>query len=145
MYILLGTSMNIAHKRKKPTGSNPVRYILWTFEFIYTVIATVQQLRQNYVTFIYSESPRFLNIFFTLRFYTWINAFQVFLISDGCNRNVPTNVPTSNKKPNNGYTVVPENHRLPCTANETLAKSCLNGGTCFASDIASNVKQISCQ
>ena len=90
-------------------------------------------------------SSFFLNIFFTLRFYTWINVFQVYLISDGCYRNVPTNLPKSKQKSNNGYKVVPENNRLPCTTNETLAKSCLNGGTCLASDIASNVKQISCQ
>ena len=64
---------------------------------------------------------------------------------DGCYRNVPTNLTKSKQKSNNGYKVVPENNRLPCTTNETLAKSCLNGGTCLASDIASNVKQISCQ
>ena len=40
MYILLGMSMNIAHKRKKPAGSNPVRYILCTFEFIYAVMGS---------------------------------------------------------------------------------------------------------
>ena len=64
---------------------------------------------------------------------------------DGCVRNVPTDLPQPKQKSDNGYKVVPENHRLLCTTNETLAKLCLNGGTCFASQIATNVRQISCQ
>jgi hypothetical protein len=84
-------------------------------------------------------------LFTLLRFYTWINEFHVYLISDGCVRNVPTDLPQPKQKSDNGYKVVPENHRLPCTWNETLAKSCLNGGTCFASHIATNLKQLSCQ
>jgi hypothetical protein len=65
-------------------------------------------------------------LFTLLRFYTWINEFHVYLISDGCVRNVPTDLPQPKQKSDNGYKVVPENHRLPCTTNETLAKSCLN-------------------
>jgi hypothetical protein len=110
-----------------------------------TIIATFRSYGRT-MSHSYAPWGLVVYILFTLlRFYTWINEFHDYLISDGCVRNVPTDLPQPTQNSDNGYKVVPENHRLPCTMNETLAKSCLNGGTCFASHIATKLRQISCQ
>lgn len=37
--------------------------------------------------------------------------------------------------------LIPENHRLKCTVNETQTLACLNGGTCFTVYVEDRIVQ----
>ncbi|XP_063431210.1 uncharacterized protein LOC134713858 [Mytilus trossulus] len=40
--------------------------------------------------------------------------------------------------------LIPENHRLACSDNETLTLACLNGGSCFAVYVEGRIVQCAC-
>lgn len=72
-------------------------------------------------------------------------SFCLLLQTEGCGR-TPTrpNPPTTTLSPLTDNSTLPENHRLPCTANETIERDCLNGGTCFATFVEYRLLQCQC-